>query len=393
MKTAMIIYEGMADRPIPALEDRTPMAVARCSFATGMAVTGCGGLIVPARAEDDNRPEVRLGRLLGMSTDEARALRRGPLEALGLGVHAESGRWVYRADYVTVDETVLVDGAVKGLSMQETEALTAAVQAQWEPETVALKAVKPGCVVAHCRIDDGDESASMPPARAAGSDYRKVLPKNKGHAFVHDFLSRSHEALKGHPVNEVRVDLGENPANALWPWGGGAALQKAERPTQGVMATQSVMARGLAESLGMHVVELANPWVEVKGKRAPFKIAGLVEALREHDRIVVYVEAPNNGGRYGTASAKVWALETLDHCVLGPVLSLLEAHRPFRLLLTTDGAVSTKTGTAVPDPVPFILSGEGIEPDGVGHWDEAACAQGALGKIGIDELLNLWRKE
>ena len=394
MKTAMVIFEAAADRASPALDDRTPLQMARCSLATGAAVTGCGGLIVPARADDDNRQEMRLAQYMGVPAAEARRIRRGPLEALGAGIPLEAGRWVFRADFVTLDRTVLSEGAVPRLSMEETETLAATVRAHWDPAEVSLKAIKPGRVVAQCRMEKGAEPWSMSPFAAEGGDYRDVLARNRGYAFVRDFLIRSYDALKNHSVNEVRVDLGENPANALWLWGGGPADGHVEagRP-KGAMATQSGMARGLAELLGMPVVDLVDPWSEVAGRRAPFRISGLLEALREHDHLTVYIEAPHGGGRYGTAVDKVWALELLDHTVLGPILSLLEAHRPFRILLSTDGAVWTKNGRAIPDPVPFVVSGEGIEPDGVGHWDEQACAAGALGRIRVDELMDVLRKE
>lgn len=393
MKTALIIYEGMADRAVPALDERTPLEAARCSLATGAAVTGRGGMIIPASQEEDNRAEVRLARYMGLSSEEACAMRRGPLETIGADMPVESGRWVFRADFVTLDGSVLTAGAVQRLSLEETEALVAVVRAHWDPDEVALKVIKPGRLSVQCRLDAGQQVPSISPFTAEGGDYRDTLPKNRAYTFVRDFLVRSHEALRDHPVNEVRVDLGENPANALWLWGGGLMPSPCARRPDGAMATQSGMARGLAESLGMPVVHLADPWLEVEGRRAPFKICGLLEVLREYDHVTIYIEAPHGGGRYGSAEGKVWALEVLDHYVLGPILSLLEAHRPFRVLLATDSAVLTATGRAAPDPLPFVLSGEGIEPDGVGHWDETTCASGSLGRVRASKVIGLLRKE
>ncbi len=392
MKTAMIIYEGVADRPVAALEDRTPMEVARCSFATDLAVTGAGGYITPARAADDNRPEMRLGQFLGMSAPDARALRRGPLEALGADLDVPEDAWVYRADFVTMDGTMLSECAVRRLSMEETEALTDTVRARVEEEGVELHVLQPGRVTVICRGAAADQSASVSPFDVEGMEYDSALPKRK-HAFAQRFLLHSYEALMGHSINEVRVDLGDNPANALWPWGGGPALRPEAEYPAGVMATHCLMARGLAVLLGMRLVDLVDPWKELKGKREAFKIVGLVEALRENDWLSVYIEAPHAGGRYGGAAEKVWALESLDHFMLGPILSILDAHRPWRVLLTADGAVMAKNGRPVADSVPFIVAGEGVEPDGVGHWDEAACAHGELGKVRADEVFALLRKE
>ncbi|MFL7809596.1 MAG: hypothetical protein AB8I80_13245, partial [Anaerolineae bacterium] len=39
--------------------------------------------------------------------------------------------------------------------------------------------------------------------------------------FLEEVLERSNEVLLKQTLNDVRLDLGENPANAVWLWGGG----------------------------------------------------------------------------------------------------------------------------------------------------------------------------
>lgn len=396
MKTALIIYEGMADQPIDVLKDRTPMQTARCPLASELAVKGQGGLIRPSRAEQSNRAEMRLAQYLGQSRKEARTQWRGPLEALGANVLCEPADWVWRADLVTMDESRLLEAGVARLSMEETVDLANAVQEEWDKETLILTAVQPGVVIVRVRDHGPEGMDSISPFTAEGGELGDVLLHKRNNSFAREFIEKSQTALGNHAVNDVRLDLGENPANALWPWGGGPAVTAAEagrQPFSGVVATQSLLARGLARTMGLNTVDLLNPWKESDHKRTPFRITEMVEALREHDHVTVYVEAPGAGGRYGDAPDKVWAMELLDHVILAPIITLLEAWRPWRIALCVDSAVLCRYGCAVPGALPFIVSGQGVNPDGVDHWDEKVCGAGVRGVIRADELIKILREE
>lgn len=388
----------MADRPSDALQQRTPMEVARCSIATGLAVTGRGGLIQTGRAAEDARSEAFLGRCLGMSESTLRDMWRGPLEALAADVDTTGAAWVFRADLVTLDGNRLVGSTVPGISFKETRELVESMEEAVADLHVKMVATGPGqaLVVVHDKHVEGVRS--VPPQELEGDDLLASAPFYRRQKWVRHFVEATAEVCSNHPVNEVRVDLGENPANALWPWGGGSpllaggGLQAGPCETGGLIA-DGMLARGFAKYVGIDMVEMASPWEEMDGKRPPFRIAGIVKALQDHDHVILYVESRYPGGRYGGAANKVWALESLDHRVLAPMASVMDAIKPCRLALAVDGAVLASKGRRVRDPLPVILSGQGVEPDGVGHWDERCCAQGSLGSLEMADLLESLRKE
>jgi 2,3-bisphosphoglycerate-independent phosphoglycerate mutase len=68
---------------------------------------------------------------------------------------------------------------------------------------------------------------------------------------------------------------------------------------------------------------------------------------------------------------------------------VLEACRPYRLLLLPDGAVSSRDQRPAPVDLPLVLAGEGIAADGTRRWDESACARGSLGTIKPSQLIHL----
>lgn len=396
MKTAVVIYEGMGDRPHRALDQRTPMETARCSIATDMAVTGHGGMIRVPRIEANRRNEVILAQYIGCPREMAETLWRGPLEALAAGVACASGDWVFRADYGTLDGDRLTAASVPRLSMEETVSLTESIQQAWEGTAVSVHPVEEaGCalVVVHKGAHEG--AHGFAPHGVEGEDLSVLFGRSGPRSFLRTFAERSREVLTGHSVNDVRLDLGENPANLLWPWGGGPALSadSGTHKLEGALATNARWARGLAFYVGMETLDVRVPWTDSESHQAPFSVADLIEALRRQDRLFVYITSRQAGGRYGSAADKVWSLEALDHALLAPLHTVLAAWRPYRIALCVDGAVFTASGGTGGDELPFIVSGAGIEPDGVGHWDERSCARGALGRIAPDQLLDVVRKE
>ena len=138
---------------------------------------------------------------------------------------------------------------------------------------------------------------------------------------------------------------------------------------------------------------MENPWAAMEGKKPGFRIARVVELLRDYDDLVVYVGSPEEWGRYGAGPLeKARALKMLDRFVLSPLMSLLDAYRPFRILLTTDGVMSSEQDRPLEGGIPFILSGDQVEPDGCMKWNEKACAEGLMGSCKPSFLGSLFER-
>lgn len=393
MKSVLIVYEAAADVPLVDLDGRTPLQAARSSAATGLAKAGVGGLLPACAQGFEDRNEMVPATLMGVPVEDAAQLHRGPLEALGMELPAGPEHMVYCANYVTMLGDQLHFDAIPALSLEETRTLTASLQESWDPETLRLEVLGPNRLLVRIRAGDKDYPAGPSPARAKGADLKDALPIGLKSGLIWDFKKQALALLEVHSINEVRVDLGENPANGIWLWGGGRLPEPGSIPfagwSGGCMLTWNNLARGLARLAGMQIDDLVNPWIKSDGKAPAFRIAPVVERLRETDRLVVYVEAPMAGGRYGKATDKVWALETLDRHVLAPLREVLEAHRPYRLALAPDAAVATESGRPLAIPLPVIVSGDGIEADEVAHWDEVECRQGALGNVAPETVMGM----
>ena len=394
MKKVIIVYSGAADHPQAELGGRTPLQAARCPEASRLATLGRTGRIRPATQAALFRPEVDLARMIGVHSSEADLLQRGPLTACGVGLDEDDATFVYTGYLVTFDKDVLVDGSVTAsLSTEETEDLLEAVRKVWQREGFILQSRGGGRIVISYKGNASALPVGVPPRSMAGQSVDALNWFDKRCDLLSGLMEETRRVLSEHPVNEVRVDLGENPANGLWLWGGGIPSRvHPELPNDdlAMLVGFTDFSQGLGTACGLPRIRLDTPWPLTRRRAPRFKVTPIVQGLRDNDVVLAYLEAPGDLGYYGPSVAdKVRGLEWLDKFVLAPLISILEAYRPYRLLLTTDNLVSSATHLSEPGPRPLVLWGDGIEPDETDHWDEEQALRGSIGEISPGDVLKL----
>ncbi len=384
MKSLVVMLENAADRPRAELDGRTPLAVARCPAAARLASEGMSGVLGKAYGRGPSSPEARLAEFGGLDEDSVRFTARGPLEAASMDVDLDGFTHAYRGDFVTLDNGVLRDGRLQRMTLQETAQLAEAVQARFDPTRVRLHALAPARVAALVRAPGEDLARGSAPWRMEREEVID-LPA-RGSEIMAEMVEKSAQALARHPINDVRVDLGENPANAIWLWGGGPLARLAPPPLRLHVLTQSAMAAGFARLLGAGVEPLLDPWTAAQ----PSDVVD-ADAMRRRlaacDRLVVYVEAPDAFLR-GPAAEKVHLLERIDVLLLQPLIDVFRRVKQRRfLLLSVDAAGADELDPAIPQPV--ALWGSHLEPDATAHWDENACRDGALSGLSREAVMSL----
>jgi 2,3-bisphosphoglycerate-independent phosphoglycerate mutase len=133
--------------------------------------------------------------------------------------------------------------------------------------------------------------------------------------------------------------------------------------------------RGLALMMGMGILEI--PGVK-DGLDNDFtgQAAGALAALNQYDLVVIHVEATDEAAHAGLINDKVEAIERIDR----GVVSQLRAWRgdALRVLVMPDHPTPIETRTHSPDPVPFLLWGEGFTTNGGKRFTEAEAVKTGL---------------
>jgi len=102
VKGILVIIDGLGDLPVPELDHRTPLEAARTPVLNAMAARGQYGLIDPIGPGILPNTHSGAGILLGMLPGQVEGLKRGPVEAAGLGLSLAPGDVALRANFATL---------------------------------------------------------------------------------------------------------------------------------------------------------------------------------------------------------------------------------------------------------------------------------------------------
>lgn len=380
MKYVLVIPDGFADRPVPALKGRTPIEAANTPAMDGLARAGRVGLSANIPAGRDSGSDVACMSLLGY--DPARYhTGRAPLEAVSIGVELAEGEVAFRANLCTVAEGVMVDYSAGHIKSREAAVLMDSLRETLAGEPVRLYA---GTSYRNLLVTPRTECSrarTTPPHDITGGTVDDHLPAGPGSDLLRGIMARAAPVLARHEINEVRLSLGENPANALWLWGGGTRprLERfAERyGVSGAMISAVDLLRSLGMLMGFEVLKVpgATGYLDTdyraKGEHA-------CRALETHDLVVVHIEAPDEAGHGGRVLEKVKSLERIDAEIVAPLAALAGSRGDVRIMVAADHATPLSVKTHTSEPVPFLLWGPGFAPNGAAVFNERAARDTAL---------------
>ncbi|MEE9514751.1 MAG: cofactor-independent phosphoglycerate mutase [Candidatus Brocadiales bacterium] len=366
MKYVIVIADGMADMPQDELGGRTP--VEEAALPNGDYVAGSGRLGVARTIPAGFSPgsDVAVLCLLGYDPGEYYT-GRAPLEAANMGLKLGPGDWAFRCNLVTVSDDTLEDYSAGHISDEEAAALITSLQDKISSDGVSFHS---GRSYRHIMLYRGREDMSaqcVPPHDITGMSVKKNLPKGSGSGLLVQMMEDSRPILSRHDVNLRRESLKKPPANAIWLWGQGRPpaiprFQEKYGVQAGAVITAVDLIRGLCGGyFGWDIIDVpgATGYLDTdyaaKGRYA-------VEALKDHDIVLVHVEAPDEAAHQGNVPEKIRAIENIDKHVLGPVLQALKRYGDYRILYMPDHYTVSQKRTHSSEPVPFAVCGTGIGP-------------------------------
>lgn len=386
MKYVIIIPDGCADESIPVLGGKTALQAANIPNMDFIARAGIIGRSINTPNSQPAGSDVATMNLFGYNSLEYYT-GRAPLEAVAMGVTLGPDDWAVRCNLVTV-----LNGIMKSFTAGQITSPEAADLIKMLQVILGNKQIEfyPGVsyrnlIVWRASLEHpvslGDFTRTFPPHDYSDRSILNVYPAGPGSAELVEVMSRAHTLLAEHPVNRSRIASGYLPATDIWLWGQG------RRPClpdfmsrygkKGVMVTAVNLLRGLAAILGWK-------WIDVPGATGfsdtNFSGKGLaaIKALDDADLVCVHIEATDEAGHDGSPKTKVYSLEQIDRYIVGPVHEALKKHGEYRILVTPDHPTPVRTKTHSYDPVPWIICGNGIQPDANSVYDELSAEHGSL---------------
>ena len=206
-------------------------------------------------------------------------------------------------------------------------------------------------------------------------------------AAVNEFVRRSYEILKMHPVNRERIAQGLNPANIILPRGGGIGPNmesfEVEHNLKAACVAETGLINGVARYVGMRIVE--TPGATGAPDSNVLNMAkAIIEQLKDNDFVLCNVKGADIGGHDNSPQIKIDMIAKLDE-----MMKYLMANVPAGgfLVLTADHSTPCVVMDHSGDPVPIVFWGDGVRTDKCRQFDERSVTGGGLGRIrGIDVM-------
>lgn len=396
MRLLMVVVPGLADRALAALGAKTPLEVAVHPMLDRLATRGRLGTVELQRGGARSGSVRGMPALLGYDADSL-DLRRGPLEAAGLDVALAPDDLALRLHFVSTFEGRLADARAGHVTDAEAALLLDALR-RIDVGALPLR-LHAGAGYRHLAIVAGGarlELETEAPHEVVGSPLEQHWPRGRDAAPFARFLAEAARILPGHEVNRVRVDLGENPADAVWLWGEGArrplpplAPRFGERAA---LVAAAPLVRGLGIEAGMQVPRVHGATGDERSDLAA-KAQAAVGLLETHPFVVAHTGAVNEASRSGDARRKVAALERVDRDLITPLLQWVEQEPELRrVLVTSDHSTSVEPGARVDGAVPFVLFGGGLAGVRERRFTEEAARTADLHLDGAAALLDWFAK-
>ena len=397
MKYLIVLGDGMADKEIPELGNKTPLEYANTPAMDKYSKWSEVGMVhtIP----EGMAPGSDTANLSVIGYDpKIYYTGRSPLEALSIGVPMSDTDIALRCNIVTIsdddvpfEEKTIIDHSSDEISTEDCAVLLNAVKEQLESENYHFYV---GTSYRHCLIwNHGQVVELTPPHDVLTQKIGQYLPKD---VVLLEMMKKSYEILKDHPMNIERKAKGLKPANCCWFWGAGTKpmlssfVEKTGK--KGMMISAVDLLKGIAVGAGMGVVNVegANGGLHTNYEG---KTDAAVKALLEdgYDFAYIHVEAPDEMGHQGSMEKKIQAVENLDERVIKRLTDALYAkNADFRLLVLPDHPTPIRMRTHTAANVPYLLFDSTDIKENTWNYNEKEAAAGGVlvekGHTLIDKL-------
>ncbi|MEN8126555.1 MAG: cofactor-independent phosphoglycerate mutase [Planctomycetota bacterium] len=363
IKYVIIVPDGAADNPQDCFGGKTVIEAAKTPNMDTIAMEGRQGICQTVPRNMTPGSDVAMMSVLGYNP-RSYYTGRAPIEAIARNISLKPDDWVFRCNLVTTANEEMIDHSAGHISTKEAQTLIHELANGLSSKNVELHT---GVSYRHLAVINGvdfSKVTTQPPHDFIGEKLSKILPKGKNADFLNTLIAQSAQLFEHHPVNKVRMDLGENPVSSIWLWGQGqqASMEEFEKKfgLKGAAVTAVDLVRGLAKLVGFDLISVPGATGYLDTNFAG-KGEATIEAIDKYDIVLVHIEAPDEAGHSGNPEQKREALEQIDKFIVGPVHEALQSYGQYRILVMPDHPTPVEERCHIGEPVPFAMAGDGIK--------------------------------
>ena len=399
MKTLIILGDGMADEPIEALGNKTPLQYAQTPYMDRLATLGVTGQL--KTVADGFHPGSEVANMAVLGYDLPTVYEgRGVLEAASMGVELHQGEIAMRCNLVCVEGGLLKNHSAGHITTAEADQLIHTLNEQLGSERIHFYT---GVSYRHLLVIKGGDKhlACTPPHDIPLQPFapylvRPEIPEaEETAALLNDLTLKSQEILKEHPVNRQRIQAGKDPANSIWAWSPGYRPRMQTLMERYGLKTGSVIsAVDLIKGIGVYA---GLKSIDVEGATGLYdtnyegKAQAAIEALKKEDFVFLHLEASDEAGHDGDPELKVLTIRYLNDRIVRPVLNEIRTwDEDVSIAVLPDHPTPCAIRTHTAKPVPFTIYRTNGSSDSVTAFDEFSAKDGSYGLLTGREFIEVF---
>jgi len=386
-KILLIIIDGLGDKPISRLDNKTPLEAAKTPNLDWLAKNGICGQMQPFQFSWQRFPESDTAHLAIFGYNPKKYyLGRGVYEAAGVGLNLRELKKrdvVLRVNFATVDNNLRVIDRRAGRISKIQPLVKYLNGATINGVKFLLKKSLSYRAVLILRGKNLSKEITDGDPHYIGRKVLRIKPKIKKAEFtakvLNEFLERANLILENHPFNKKRKKRGLLPANYLLIRGAGQfkktpSFRKRYKLSAACVAGGPLY-KGVAKILGMDLIKVRGATgllnTHLKGKFLAVK-----KALKKYGFVFCHIKAADSLAEDGNFRGKKMFIEKIDKN-LKPLLGLKNT----LIVITADHSTCCNLKRHCLEPIPILIYGIKTRPNKIIKFSEKTCKKGKLGRI------------
>ncbi|MDD5568638.1 MAG: alkaline phosphatase family protein [Candidatus Omnitrophica bacterium] len=410
-KIVYIVLDGLGDLPLKQLKDKTPLEAALTPNMDRLAQKGKTGIAYPAGKGIAPESDIAVISLLGYDAHKYYT-GRGPLESFAEGVAVNDGDVAFRVNFATVGEdgkTIKDRRVGRNLATEEAALLAKEINSKvtLSSATFEFKSTigHRGILVIrgmHQKLSgwitntdpaydrEGvfgvakEEFENIVVLSAPMPGYENSLEAQEASRLLNEFTEKSMKVLNEAAVNKKRISEGKMPGNLILARDAGDHLPKFP-PISSVFNlkfgsfVQMPVEKGIALLTGIDIIDVPQSTGHLDVDYPIWaKIA--LDSISKYDGIYVHIKGPDEPAHDGDFQKKKESIEAIDKYFFPSLLGKLDLSDTI-IAVTADHSTACAVKAHTADPVPLLVCGGSIKPDGSMSFSEKASRLGSIGEL------------